>query len=174
MAKKVKKELGIKINLKNKLIMRLGSFIAIVIVGITLYLVFIYNNGKAINNSKFTNIMEAYGLEIYDATDQFGENYVKSATVAYNKKTNYQIEFIIFSDEESAKNAFTLNKKTFEKIKTETDTEISTSNEKISEYSLTTNDKYMYISRRKNTLIYLNIDGSYKTEVANLVTKIGY
>ncbi len=174
MAKKVKKELGIKINLKNKLIMRLGSFIAIVIVGITLYLVFIYNNGKAINNSKFTNIMEASGLEIYDATDQFGENYVKSATVAYNKKTNYQIEFIIFSDEESAKNAFTLNKKTFEKIKTETDTEISTSNEKISEYSLTTNDKYMYISRRKNTLIYLNIDGSYKTEVANLVTKIGY
>ncbi len=174
MAKIEKKKLGKKINFKNKMAMQLGSLIAIVIIGITLYFVFINNIGKAINSNKFTNIMEKSGLEIYDATDQFGENYVESATVAYNKKTNYQIEFIIFSDEDSAKNAFSLNKKTFEKIKTESDTEISTSNDKISEYSLTTNDKYMYISRRKNTLIYLSIDGSYKTEVANLITKIGY
>jgi|GEM_PF-1897596 len=160
--------------LKNDKFMMTCTGMATLIIGITFYLVFINNTGKAISNLKFTSIMEDKGLKIYDVTDQFGEDYVKSATIAYNEKTNYQIEFIVFSDEDSAKNAFNLNKNTFEKIKTETSEEVSTSNEKISEYALTTEDKYMYISRRNNTLLYLNIDGSYKIEVANLITKIGY
>ncbi len=160
--------------LKNDKFMMIFTVIATLIIGITLYLVFINNTGKSIDNLKFTSIMKDKGLKIYDVSDQFGEEYVESATIAYNEKTNYQIEFIVFSDEDSAKNAFNLNKNTFEKIKTDTDEEVSTSNDKISEYALTTEDKYMYISRRKNTLIYLSIDGSYKIEVANLITKIGY
>jgi hypothetical protein len=178
MGKKKNKQGIFKFNfkdiIKDEKFMMVCTGIATVIIGITFYLVFINNTGKAISNLKFTSIMEDKGLKIYDVTDQFGEDYVKSATIAYNEKTNYQIEFIVFSDDDSAKNAFNLNKNTFEKIKTDTSEEVSTSNEKISEYALTTEDKYMYISRRKNTLIYLNIDGSYKIEVANLITKIGY
>ena len=178
MSRKKNKKRNINFSFKNILkdekFMMICTGIATLIIGVTLYLVFVNNTGKAISDLKFTSIMEDKGLKIYDVTDQFGEDYVESATIAYNEKTNYQIEFIVFSDEDSAKNAFNLNKNTFEKIKTETTEEVSTSNDKISEYALTTEDKYMYISRRKNTLIYLSIDGSYKTEVANLITKIGY
>jgi len=175
--KKNKKEIfnfNFKDIFKNEKFMMTFTSVATLIIVITLYLVFANNAGKSISNLKFTSIMENKNLKIYDVTDQFGEDYVKSATIAYNEKTNYQIEFIVFSDEDSAKKAFNLNKNTFEKIKTETSEEVSTSNEKISEYALTTDDKYMYISRRKNTLLYLDIDGSYKIEVANLITKIGY
>lgn len=174
--RKTKRKINFDFNglFKDEKFMMFSSVVATIIVVFTLYLVFVSNNGKAINSLKFSSIMENSNLKVYDVSDQFGEKYVKSATIAYNEKTNYQIEFIVFKDTDSAKNAFTLNKNTFEKIKTETDDIISSSNEKISEYALTTNDKYMYISRRENTLIYLSVDGSYKVEVANLITKLKY
>lgn len=136
--------------------------------------IFITKANTVIDEDKFSKIMTNNGLEIYDATSQFGENYVKSASVAYNKSANYQIEFIIFSDSESSKNAFNLNKTTFKRVKGNQDEEISKSNDKTSKYILTTSDRYMYISRKENTLLYLSVDGSYKQEISNLVKKLGY
>lgn len=160
--------------LKNEKCMMVGTVLATILIILTMYLVFINSSSQAIDKMKFSSIMKTEKLKIYDVSDQFGESYVESATIAYNEKTNYQIEFIVFKDADSAKNAFTLNKNTFEKIKTDKDAVISTSNDKISKYALTTDDKYMYVSRRQNTLIFLDVDGSYKVEVANLVTKLGY
>lgn len=169
-----KKSKKFKMNFKNK-----NTSIIIIIIScflLTLILLGIYksNSFKVISKDSFIQIMEKNNLDIYDVTNQFGEDYVESATIAHNKKTNYQIEFVVFSDDDYAKNAFKINKNTFESNKNENSKELSLSNEKISYYALSTDDKYMYVSRRKNTLIYLSVDGSVKTETENLITKLGY
>lgn len=169
-----KKRKKFNINFHSKEVKIISTVIGLILIIATFYGIYRINSFKTISKEKYTKIMKKSDLEVYDVTDQFGEDYVESATIAYNKKVNYQIEFIVFSDTDYAKNAFNINKNTFLKIKTNDDNELSLSNEKISYYGITTNDKYMYVSRRKNTLIYLSVDGSVKTEVQNLVTKLGY
>ena len=105
--------------------------ILILIVTLILYLVYNFSSFTTMNKDKFTKLMEENNLNIYDATNQFGEDYVETATVAYSTNANYQIEFIIFADKESAKNAFNINKKNFDMFKKDDDQVKTISNEKI-------------------------------------------
>ena len=41
-------------------------------------------------------------------------------------------------------------------------------------YSLTTNGKYKYLSRIDNTLVYIDVDESYKDIVKDIMKEIGY
>lgn len=157
--------------MKKRILISIGALI--IILG-TIYLAYFLNTKRAITSDKFIEIIEKEKFKAYNVTNQFGEDHVKNATVAYNEKLGYQLEFIVFNNNDSAKNAFNLNKKTFEQNKKEIDKLESSSNNKYSVYSLTTNDKFMYISRINNTLIYVNIDGSFKTDGIKLINKLGY
>lgn len=144
--------------------------ILICIVGI-IFILSKYNN-KVLTNNTFIKKMKNLNFEIYDAKKQFGDDIIKSATVAYT--SNYQIEFIVFKDVDSAKNAFVINKENFASNKTENDIEKSNSNDSYSLYYLTTSDKYMYVKRINNSLLYLDVDGNYKKDVDAVIKRLKY
>ena len=147
--------------------------ITIIIIFINLVFIFFYKN-KAISIDKFKKISTSNNLKIKNVKEQFNDNeIVLDAYVAYNKYGDYQIEFIIFKDEIDAKKAFSLNKESF--IKNDnSNLEYNISNNKTSRYSLTTTDKYMYISRKQNTLIFVDTNKKYKDIIINIISKMKY
>lgn len=156
---------------KQKLLILIGSIILVLlsIIGIILIL---FNQNKVLTNDRFIKITEKQDLKIYDAKDQFGDDIIKSASVAYN--SNYQIEFLIFDNIDNCKNAFQINKSSFITNKEKDDIEISESNDEYSLYSLTTKDRYMYIKRIDNKLLYFNVDGSYTKDLEKILEKLDF
>lgn len=129
----------------------------------------------AINTDKFISTMESKGFVISDVTDQFaGVDFLNDVTVAMKDSGEYQIEFYNLKDESNAIEAFNINKEEFEKEKGSTSTESSASLKNYSTYSLTSNGKYMYVSRIDNTLIYLDVSKEYKDEVKEIINELGY
>ena len=58
--------------------------------------------------------------------------------------------------------------------KTEKDKETSVSKDKYSKYTLTSKDTYYVVSRQGDTLMYLDVDGSYKNEVDSILSELGF
>lgn len=157
--------------MKKKIAVLVTSIIIIIIFIIGIIFILNKQNNKILTSNKFIIEMKKQNFQIYDAKEQFGDDIVKEATVAYTE--NYQIEFLVFDNIDNCKNAFQINKSSFITNKKEEDIEISESNNSYSLYSLTTKDRYMYIKRIDNRLLYFNVDGSYKDNLDKLLKKIG-
>lgn len=156
---------------KQKTLILIGSII-LVLVLITIIILALTNQNKVLTNERFIKITEKQNLKIYDAKEQFGDDIIKSASVAYTP--NYQIEFLIFDNIDNCKNAFQINKSSFITNKEKDDIEISESNDEYSLYSLTTKDRYMYIKRIDNKLLYFNVDGSYIKDLEKTLEKLDF
>ena len=128
----------------------------------------------SINSSDFKSISENSGYTVYDITSQYSEySYIESALVA-KSSWDYQVEFYLLTDDSYAVSMFNNNKSTFESYKGSSSVDSSVDLANYSTYSLTSNGYYMYLSRIDNTLLYLRVDDSYKSNVKNLVSKLGY
>lgn len=123
---------------------------------------------------KFDKIVKKENLKTVDVKDSFDTENINDAIIAYNKYGDYQIEYIIFNDVETTKSAFLINKNDFKTDKNDNDIETFESSKKSSKYELITKEKYMYISRIDNSLIYVNTDITYKDETKNIIDKLGY
>lgn len=132
------------------------------------------NKTRILSLDKFTSIVNKESLKTVNVKEQLENETIKDAIVAYNKYGDYQIEYIIFNDIESAKSAFLINKNEFKTFKDENTLENNTNKKNSSIYELTTNDKYMYISRINNSLIYINTDITYIEEAKNIIEKLNY
>lgn len=132
----------------------------------------IIKQDKNLTNKEFIRQMEENDFQIYDAYAQFDNAMIKDASVAF--KSNYQIEFLVIDNIDNARNVFLINKEKFLENKKENNEEISESNDTYSLYTLTTEDRYMYIKRVDNNLLYFNIDGSYKNEVEKIIKKLNF
>lgn len=129
----------------------------------------------SITASSFKNSMEQKGYIVSDANSQFSEyDYVKQVYVAVNSDYSYKIEFYELADDNYATNFYNNNKSIFESSKGNTSTGTSTSLKNYSKYTLSSNGKYMVVSRINNTVIYLNVDDSYKDMVKDLLKELGY
>ena len=102
-------------------------------------------------------------------------NYEEAKTIisAQIKKDNY-IELFELKTEEDANNFYTSNKDHYEKeykVKT-----ITTENTGINynKYTLTVKNNYIVISRINNTVILVEVDKKYKSEVKEFLKEIGY
>ena len=62
----------------------------------------------------------------------------------------------------------------FEKQKENTLAETNVNGKNYSKYTLSTGNKYKVLSRIDNTVIYLDVDNSYKEEVKNILGELGY
>lgn len=123
----------------------------------------------------FATTMSSKGYEIVDASKQFEQyEYVTNAYIARNNSSSYQIEFYELSDDTIAKNFFIQNKTNFEKQKENTLAETNVNGKNYSKYTLSTGNKYKVLSRIDNTVIYLDVDNSYKEEVKNILGELGY
>ena len=43
-----------------------------------------------------------------------------------------------------------------------------------SKYTLSSDGKYMIVSRINNTVVYLDVDSSYKDEIKTILNELGY
>ena len=128
----------------------------------------------ALSAEEFKSKVENNGYTAYDVTDQYSEyEYIKTGMVALNS-SNYQIEFYVLDNESNAKRMFDDNKSKFESSQSGVSSHSEASLKNYSTYTLNSNGKYMHLCRVDNTLLYVDIDETYKDQVKDLVNKLGY
>lgn len=127
----------------------------------------------ALTAGEFTSIMESKDFIIVDAGSQFANyDYIESATLAINE--NYQIEFYVLSDENYAGRFFANNKEKFESEKGTMSTSSSVNFANGAKYTLNTDGKFKVVTNIENTVIYLDVNESNKSEVESLLKEINY
>lgn len=129
-------------------------------------------NKKAITTRDFKNITEQSGFSTIDTKDQFEENSIIEATLAYN--LDYKIEFYVLNSDASAKGMFEHNKGIFESRKSGVSKYTSTNIGNSSTYMLQSGGYYMYLSRIDNTLLYVNVLDKYKDTIREVIKDLGY
>lgn len=151
------------------------GIIVVVVVGIVLVVFNTLNKEKTpISADTFNTIMEGKGYVMTDTTIQFAQ-YGSLMTKSYAaQKNDYQIEFYELSTDENAISMYNTNKTKFESQKSNASASATASMNNYSTYSLTTNGKYKYLSRIDNTLVYIDVDESYKDIVKDIMKEIGY
>ena len=157
-----------------KVLIIVGIILA-VLVGIVLISFNALNKEKTpISASAFNTTMESKGYVVANTTSQFTQypNYVSESYAA--QKAGYQIEFYELTSEENAINMYNVNKEIFESQKTNISASTTASMNNYARYSLTTDVKYKYLSRIDNTLVYIDVDESYKDIVKDIMKEIGY
>lgn len=129
----------------------------------------------SISAEQFRSLMEERGYLIFDVTSQYEEyGYVEKAYIATTSDKKYQIEFYVLSDDEEAIYFYNTNKIIFENSKGGVSSQTTSEISNYSKYALSSNDKYMVISRINNTAIYLNVEDEYKDIIKDLLKEIGY
>ncbi len=78
------------------------------------------------------------------------------------------------SDESSAIGFYQNNASRFETMKANSSAQTNISGKNYSKYTLSSSGKYMVVSRINNTVVYLNVDSSYKDEVKTILSELGY
>lgn len=122
----------------------------------------------------FTEILKDNSYTVTDISEQYTTyDYIKNVVIAQSDD-GFQIEFYVLESKDSAKKLFNNNLSKFESLKEGSSTEVSTNMINYSTYALTSGGYYMYISRVDNTLLYVNVDEQYKSEVKDIVKKLGY
>ena len=149
-------------------------FLILAVVGIVVF-IRLNREKESITTSKFIDIAEKKGLLVQDGTYQFYDyDYIKKATIAYEKDAKYQIEFYEFDDEEGANYFFNLNKALFEESKGNSSGETIAALKNYAKYTLSTNGEYMVISKIDNTAVYLKVNDEYKDTVKGILKEMGY
>ena len=71
-------------------------------------------NFKSKDAESFKTIVEKKGFKVHNVTKQYETDLINLAYVAYNEKSDYQIEFLSFKEIEAAKNSFQRNRAVFQ------------------------------------------------------------
>lgn len=165
---------------KSQKIMRARITLLILIVIVIAIIVgivsFVSTKGKKpISADDFKNLMETDGYIVENSIEQFSDyDYVKDSCIAADKDLKYQLEFYVLENDEYALNFFNNNKSIFESSKSTASIETSADMKNCSRYTLNSNNKYMFLSRISNTVIYINVDSRYENDVKKIVEKLNY
>lgn len=150
----------------------------IVLIFLAIFGIVFFNLNKekiSITASDFKNSMEQKGYIITDANSQFSQyDYVKQVYVASSADYSFQIEFYELSDENYAIDFYNNNTSRFERYTGNASSKTSVSWKNYSKYTLSSNGKYMVVSRINNTAIYIDVDDKYKDTVKDILNELGY
>jgi len=127
-----------------------------------------------ISADEFYKKMEDKNFMIQDSKSQYSSrNEIIRSYVAAPSDYSFQIEFLELDSETSAKNMFSTNQKIFQdSSNSKVESSVSVSN--YSKYTLEADGKYKVISRIEKTLIYVDADIQYKSNVDSLLNELGY
>ena len=126
------------------------------------------------NTSEFKSLSERNKYTTSDVTSQYSANQnVKEATVAKISQDS-QIEFFVFADEVSARQMFSTNKVKLESEKSGFSNQSQSNAFNYSTYSLTYSNKYMYLCRVDNTLLFINTLTEFKDNANKFIEEFGY
>lgn len=147
----------------------------LLILVLTCFLCACSNNKNSIDEDEFKSIMRDNNYYVVNVKEQFIDyDYIKEAYIAKDSNNNFQIEFYILEDEANALAFYNYNKDIFEAQKTNislyTNVDIGNNNK----YTLTTDDSYKVLSRIDDTAIYIDVDKKYKSEINDILKKLGY
>lgn len=119
--------------------------------------------------------MSQKGYSVQDASSQFSKyDYVKQAYIAISEDYSYKVEFYELLDDSYATSFYNNNKSIFESSKGNVSAETNVGLKNYSKYTLSSNGKYMVVSRIDNTVIYVDVDDNYKDTVKALLDELGY
>lgn len=128
---------------------------------------------NSITTSSFYNNMSQKGYYVEDASYQYADyDYVKQIYVAANE--DYQIEFYELIDDSYAMRFYNNNKTIFEESQGNGSAETSVGLKNYSKYTLSSNGRYMVVSRIDNTVIYVDADDQYRDDIKNVLKELGY
>lgn len=129
----------------------------------------------SITTKQFKKVAEEHNLKTTDILNQYEEynNIIKDATLAI-KNDEWQIEFYIITNATEAKEMFKNNVNQLESLAKSTTMKTKVNMLNYNTFSQTTMDKYSYVSRVENTLLYLNVKVEKKDEVMAIVEALGY
>ena len=151
------------------------KFISVAICFSFIFLLTGCGNKTALTSEDFKSKMEGNSFVVQDATSQMASyDYITQVYLAIDDSYKYQIEFYELSDADYASSFYNNNKSIFEESKSSSAVETSVSSGNNSKYTLVTNGKYKVVSRIDNTVIYVNADEDYKTEIKDLLKELGY
>lgn len=163
--------------MKKPLIVAIITILLILIIagGIGIILNNLNKEKISITSTSFKNSMEEKGYILTDANRQFEEyDYLEQVYVAVSSDYNFQIEFYELTNNSYAKNFFNNNKAIFESSKGSAATETNLNAKNYSKYTLSSNGKYKVVSRINNTVIYADVDDTYKDTVKSILDELGY
>ena len=130
-------------------------------------------NKDSITPGEFKIRMESKKYTVQDATNQFRKNsQIKQVYIALNLE--YQVEYYEIDTVENAKLFYNNNKTIFEQSKGNSSIYTSKDLANYSTYKLRTNGKYKVISRIDNTVIYIDTNESYKSDIDSILDYLGY
>ena len=163
-----------------KIIIGAVAFLVIAIVAVVVLLSTIlnkYSDKKPISVDDFESTAKEYGYILGKDEEFLKENPdVEDILIALDKENEYQIEFIVLEDKDTAKETFAFNKENLKELASESSSNISSSvnASKYSMYSVSTSDMYLYVARIDNTVVFATIDIEYKDKVKEFIKEIGY
>jgi len=129
----------------------------------------------SITSSEFYNIMSQKGYSLQDANNQFLDyNYIKQVYIALSSDYSYQIEFYEFSDDSYATSFYNNNQSIFESSKGNASAQTNVGLKNYSKYTLSSNGRYMVVSRIDNTVIYVEVDDNYREDIKSILDELGY
>lgn len=132
-------------------------------------------NKTPLTAAQFKSTMEDKGYIITDATSQFTSyEYIKAAYIASSSDYKYQIEFYVLSSNEYSASFFSYNKSIFEDEKTSKAIETTLSAGNYSKYTIEDDSKYKVVSKIDTTVLYSNVDKTYKENVKTILKDINY
>lgn len=150
--------------------------IAVVILAIIIVIISLFsllNKESAITAEKFKTKMERKGYTVSDSTNYFKDyEFIEKVYIATDGK--YQVEFYEFSSDESAIKFYKNNRIIFEKEKDESSNGTEVSEDNYSKYTLNSEDKYKCLSRKENTVIFINVNTEYQKAVDKILDKLNY
>ena len=124
----------------------------------------------ALNEKSLDSKLTDLGFSIVDVTKQLEDESIKTVKTANNSK--YQIEYYIFKDEKSSKNAYKNNIKSLKANKKYKGKE--TNKDNYNKYVQETKDFYNSVTRIDDTILYVSVGKANKSDVKKVIGKLGY
>lgn len=124
----------------------------------------------------YKSFMKEKRFDVIDANSALSSiSQIKQAYFAVdNASYSYQIEFYELIDEESAIAFYNSNKNSFEQSKGNASAETNVQGKNYAKYTLSSNGKYMVVSRIDNTFIYVSVAEQYRDIIKDILKEIGY
>ena len=121
------------------------------------------------------SLASGHSYNAVDVLSQYSEvEQIKEATVIQGDNGNWQVEFYVLDTVDSAIGMYNTNVTGFDEFDTGTKAKATVNGKNYGTYSLTTTDKYRYLSRVENTLLYVDVDVKYNDEVKTFIDELGY
>ena len=157
--------------MKKKVLIVLGIILGIVVLGLIIFF-----SSKLIKDKSFEGVLEKKEFTINNVIKKYKDKTIMVAYEGIEKDKKYSITYLEFNSDTSANKYFNKEKKRLNDSKDEDAATNYWLTNKIERYTVNmSNNHYIAISKKKNVIIYYDVDSKYSEEVINLVEHdLGY